>query len=422
MTTPSSTFRDLQPYRRSAEVALRRVGCLVLQMEYYGAESRTPLARVREDIRNCDAFVGIYAWRRGSSPPASGNKGIKLPPGLTLGQSSYTEFELAFAREMGIPDFLFVLDDSVPWPPYQIEGLAEGESIAPVTAFRQKFRDGALVTTFVNPDDLASRVATSLANVEPTRRFRDALRPPVMMGDMERIFAKDELEDTSLATIKAGLVSMATESARGIPAPALHVDLSHDWWSTRLLLYTALARKYVGVSCLLITESLEDPDPKEHFVGLISVETAMERLLELHKDLEGKIDEIEARNDMFPDAPTELEEEIDQDVTTFKAAFSAAKMKPENQRKLDVTAYQLQRWMGDAMLTRPVSIKDIESPTRIDLALVSRFPHRFVPIHAESGLAPKGRNPNTGGKCWVIDQSDLATTLSEFFLSDQFGS
>ncbi len=322
---------------------------------------------------------------------------------------------------MRIPDFLFVLDDSVPWPPYQIEGLAEGESIAPVTAFRQKFRDGTLVTTFVNPDDLASRVATSLANVEPTRRFRDALRPPMMMGDMERAFARDALEDTSLDTIKVGLARMATETARGIPAPALHIDLSNDWWSTRLLLYTALARKYVGVKCLLITESLEDPEPKENFVGLVGAETAIERLLELHKDLEGKINKIAARHDPILEAPKELEDEIDQDVTTFKSAFSAAKTKPENQRKLDVTAYQVRRWMGDAILTRPVSIKDIESPTRIDLALVSRYPHRFVPIHAESGLAPKGRNPNTGGKCWVIDQSDLATTLSEFFLSDQFG-
>ena len=201
--------------------------------------------------------------------------------------------------------------------------------------------------------------------------------------------------------------------------PAVHVDLSNDWWSTRLLLYTALARKYVGVSCLLITESLKKPKPKVHFVGLVGAETAIERLLELHKDLEDKIDEIDARDDHIPDVPTELVDEIDRDVTTFKSAFTAAKKKPENQQKLDVTAYQLRRWMGDAMLTRPVSIKDIESPTRIDLALVSRYPHRFVPIHAKSGMAPKGQNPSTGGKCWVIDQSDLATTLSEFFLSDQ---
>ena len=412
----SSTFRDLELCRRAADAAMQRLGCSVRKMESYDSESRSPLAKVREDIRSCDAFVGLYAWRRGAIPPVEGNADIPLPEGIVLGQSSYTEVELAFAREKGIPDFLFLLADHVPWPPDHIEGLAEGDSTAPIQAFRRSIRAGRLVARFCNPDELSGLVATALARVEPTRQFRDALRPPMAMEGGEDAVASYSLESTRLDDVKAGLATMAAEANRGPPHPAVNIDLGIPWWSTRFALYAALVRKYTGAQCLLITDTAKtDEGSREAFVGLVGIGTAIARLIEIHPQLEESLE-------LTAQAPVrqELAAEIDADVTRFKAAFGTG----EDAEKLVLTAYHLRQWFGDAMLTRPVNIKDVEAPTLVELALVSGYPHRFVPIHSDTpfkvmpvaaGAPPQYRN------CFVVDQSSLATRLSEFYLGGQLG-
>ncbi len=412
----SSTFRDLELCRRAADAAMQRLGCSVRKMESYDSESRSPLSKVREDIRSCDAFVGLYAWRRGAYPRADGNEDVPLPEGIVLGKSSYTEVELAFAREKGIPDFLFLLADDVPWPPGQIEGLAEGDSTAPIQAFRRSIRAGRLVARFRNPDELAGLVATALARVEPTRQFRDALRPPMAMEGGEAAVASYTLESTGLDRIKRGLTTMAALANRGPPHPAVNIDLGITWWSTRFALYAALVRKYSGARCLLITDTaMTDEGSREAFVGLVGIATAIDRLIAIHPQLEVPLE-------MKAQAPVrqELAAEIDADVTRFKAAFGAG----EEAAKLDLTAYHLRQWFGDAMLTRPVNIKDVEAPTFVELALVSGYPHRFVPIHSDTPFQVKPvavDAPPQNRNCFVVDQSSLATRLSEFYLGGQLG-
>ena len=38
-------------------------------MEHYGASDRPPLQRCLDDIRGCDAYVGVFGWRYGFEPP-----------------------------------------------------------------------------------------------------------------------------------------------------------------------------------------------------------------------------------------------------------------------------------------------------------------------------------------------------------------
>jgi len=64
----SSTYKDLQEHRREVELVLRRMGCLDVAMEYYGAEDRRPVDKCLEDVKACDVYLGIFGWRYGYVP------------------------------------------------------------------------------------------------------------------------------------------------------------------------------------------------------------------------------------------------------------------------------------------------------------------------------------------------------------------
>jgi hypothetical protein len=64
----SSTFADLQPYRRVAiEVVQRQLG-QPLAMEFFPARPDDATTVCEEDVRACDIMVGIYGHRYGFIP------------------------------------------------------------------------------------------------------------------------------------------------------------------------------------------------------------------------------------------------------------------------------------------------------------------------------------------------------------------
>jgi hypothetical protein len=64
----SSTSGDLEEQRKAVSEALRRLEHVDVAMEYYVAEDRPPLDRCLTDVRSCDVYIGIFAWRYGSIP------------------------------------------------------------------------------------------------------------------------------------------------------------------------------------------------------------------------------------------------------------------------------------------------------------------------------------------------------------------
>jgi len=101
----SSTYLDLQEYRRQVSLVLRRLGHEDVAMEYYVAEDQRPVDRCLSDVAACDLFIGIYAWRYGWVP--SENNPAQL---------SITEMEYRQAEKIGKPCFIFLLNDEAPWP------------------------------------------------------------------------------------------------------------------------------------------------------------------------------------------------------------------------------------------------------------------------------------------------------------------
>ena len=142
----SSTFEDLKLHREAVYRALRQLRHDVVSMEDYVASSERPLERCLADVAACDAYVGVFAWRRGYVPPGH-ERGI-------------TELELEEAERHDTPRLIFLLADDAPWP----ENLRDVDP-APVLALRSALRTRYTVQFFSNRDELARQVATAVANL-----------------------------------------------------------------------------------------------------------------------------------------------------------------------------------------------------------------------------------------------------------------
>src|SRR3712207_6661321 len=97
----SSTFVDLEDYRRSVSEALYRLQAQVGRMEVFGARAEDATTASLSEVENCDVFVGIYAHRYGH-----------IPSGATV---SITEQEYDHARKHNKPMFCFSIDEDYPW-------------------------------------------------------------------------------------------------------------------------------------------------------------------------------------------------------------------------------------------------------------------------------------------------------------------
>jgi len=142
----SSTFEDLKPYREAVYRVLRQLRHDVVSMEDYVASSQRPLDKCLADVAACQAYVGLFAWRRGFVPPGH--------------EHSITELELREAERHELPRLVFLLADDAAWP-------AEQKDADPgaIRALRAALRTRYTVQFFHNPDELARQVATSVASL-----------------------------------------------------------------------------------------------------------------------------------------------------------------------------------------------------------------------------------------------------------------
>jgi hypothetical protein len=143
----SSTFSDLKEHRERVDLALRRLRVGTVAMETYVAEQARPLDRCLADVRECDLYVGIFAWHYGSRPPGS--------------DISYTEHEYREAVAAGKPRLIFLLADDAPWPRTAMDFGPDGEEIE---RLRRELAGEQLVSRFHDAGELAELVSTAASN------------------------------------------------------------------------------------------------------------------------------------------------------------------------------------------------------------------------------------------------------------------
>jgi len=177
----SSTYTDLRAYREAVVSTLRRFGLGVVTMDEFGASDQPPLSAALRAIDESDILVLLLAHRLGYVPPES--------------TKSIVELEYDMAVERGKPVLAFLLDDSVPWPPNQIDADSQG-----IKRFRDRILQERVADRFTTTEDLAAKVALAIsqysAHVEGI-----PVSPP----------SRHEAEDITLADVVAELKAMRIE-------------------------------------------------------------------------------------------------------------------------------------------------------------------------------------------------------------------
>lgn len=141
----SSTFNDLRAERDAAYRAVRRLRHDAIAMEDYVAADERPLERCLADVRRCDIYIGILAWRYGYVPPGRSR--------------SITELEFREALKEKKKCLIFMQDESIK---PRSTGRADRQHILQLRATLGK---RFLASFFTTSDDLAARVTASVANV-----------------------------------------------------------------------------------------------------------------------------------------------------------------------------------------------------------------------------------------------------------------
>ncbi|TDH23512.1 DUF4062 domain-containing protein [Segetibacter sp. 3557_3] len=149
----SSTFIDLEDYRRMVNIVLRRLGHEDIAMEYYVAEDVRPLDKCLLDVSNANLYIGIFAWRYGWIPDAGNSDGLSI-----------TELEYRQAVASKKPCLIFMLSEKAPWPRMYID-----KDTTRIDTFREELAKTHLTGPhFSSPDELGRLVAEALNKLGKT--------------------------------------------------------------------------------------------------------------------------------------------------------------------------------------------------------------------------------------------------------------
>ncbi len=149
---------------------LRQLGCNPIAMEDFAPGGSPPLQRCVQEVRACDAYVGIFAWRYGYVPEGH--------------EKSITELEYEAALAAGLEVFIFLIDEDSHSPDDEI-----GTRFEAVRDLRAKLMKNHVVAFFRGANDLAPKVVTSVAKWLAGSRRED--RSPSVPGLLPYLSDRD---------------------------------------------------------------------------------------------------------------------------------------------------------------------------------------------------------------------------------------
>jgi hypothetical protein len=136
----SSTYGDLLECRGQVRRALQRLGVEDVAMETFTADDARPVDKCVADVRSCDLYVGVFAWRYGHVPPGH--------------EESITALEYRAAAAARIPRLVFLLSEDAAWPRSHMDKGAAGEQIE---ALRAELTTEHTCEFFHSADDLRAK-------------------------------------------------------------------------------------------------------------------------------------------------------------------------------------------------------------------------------------------------------------------------
>jgi hypothetical protein len=411
----SSTFRDLEEHRRACIRVLRQLGHEVVSMEDYVAESSIPVEKVVADVKSCDLYVILVAWRYGYIPDKE-RVNIDVE-GAVKGETSITEYEFLTAVAAKVKRLAFLIHEHAPWPPHLMDGFGSNQGkrgdVTKVLEFREKIQRDLMVAYFEEPSDLEARLSAAVASV--------GLRSQMLKNSVT-------LHEGSINTMAASIP--ITDSGRmpldmlvtANPSPEVAViDIGMTWWSTRLYLLAVVADKLTDVKRVVINEGNE-------FIGIVSPIYIRETLRTVHPEVE-QFENKSVGLALPLDGATALSHLLEQwnevilPINTQGASVNDPYSRQneilmkEQAIQLTLNRTVLLRLLGDGFLTGAVRVVDPDQTTVLDLLRVLDYPNQYVPVVAEPGSRTAGKTPLR-----IINKATLNEQLARNYIDDTLTS
>ncbi len=137
----SSTFMDLQVYRRKIQDALTQLEAIVRGMEQFGSKPGSPVEECLKVVQSCQLYIGIFGMRYGSVPEGH--------------EKSMTHIEYDEAQRLGLPSLIYILNENQPIPPKDVETGIGAEKLE---ALKDQLKKRHTVSFFTTPEDIHARV------------------------------------------------------------------------------------------------------------------------------------------------------------------------------------------------------------------------------------------------------------------------
>ncbi len=400
----SSTFNDLKMHRAACIRVLRQLGHEVVSMEDYVAESSIPVDKVVADVRSCDVYVVLVAWRYGFIPDMA--RVTVEVSGAIKGVTSVTEYEYLAAVEGNIRRLAFLLHERSPWPPPLMDGFAgPGDprgDLNKVLAFREKLQRDQMVSFFEEPADLEARLSAAIASVG--LRSQVLKNSVLLHGSMDDIAAFIAITDSGRMPLE--------NLIKASPSPEVaHIDITKTWWSTRLYILAVVSDFLTDVQRIVIKEGSD-------FIGMVSTQHVRTMLRGVHPQINQF--EQEQLIQPLPISPMDALSEI---LKRWRGVLGEqeGQFVMEQAVQMTVTRPSLVRWLGDGMLTGAVQVVDPDKPTVLDLLRMLDYPNEYVPIVAEAAPANVRRTP-VSTPLRVINKAMLNAQLAKDRIDDMLTS
>ncbi len=142
----SSTWEDLQEYRRAARGVIEGLELTFIGMEEFPPSGTAPVDFIRREVTRAELYVGVLGMRYGFVDPALG--------------FSMTELEYRQAVASGKRRCLFVMSDRAQIPLAMID--TDADRYRKLLEFRGRVLKENVVQFFQDPQDLASKLEMTL--------------------------------------------------------------------------------------------------------------------------------------------------------------------------------------------------------------------------------------------------------------------
>jgi hypothetical protein len=335
-------------------------------MEEYTADETRPLNRCVKDAASTDVYIGIFAWRYGYVPPAT--PGLSdLPSKFVPGETSITEAEY-YAAE-GKARLIFLLAESEPWPPVQMDAHTAEDKGERIRRLRASLGENHMVSFFTSPDHLAKEVMAAVRREELSTQLDLKSLQPV---DAHQWMMNPELpephgiDDSTIISITEQIQVFDDETY-------MIVDLGsgRNWWSTRLYFLASLLVDLTDVRLLVFID-------KEKRLFGVSSAVAVRGILGRRVQAIRKYEERVAMGPPLADLEAELNRRGHAWEEEMQLAGGEASVKTW------VRKQELRRYLGDALIQRAVDwseTKDGRNNRVLEVVdEVIKWPQDLVPL------------------------------------------